>query len=117
MPTHQNCAPRHAGQRHPCAVIPRYPAYLFDIDGTLLDSAPDICGAQSEVLAAAGCVPLAFEFLRGYIGLELRALFGDVLPHLSDADLGKLSEQYSLNYRARRHAGTRPYPGVTEALA
>jgi HAD superfamily hydrolase (TIGR01509 family) len=98
-------------------VIPRYPVYLFDIDGTLLDSAPDICGAQSEVLAAAGCAPLAFEFLRGYVGLELRALFRDVLPHLSEADLDKLSEQYSLNYRARRHAHTRPYPGVPEALA
>jgi 2-phosphoglycolate phosphatase len=98
-------------------VIPRYPVYLFDIDGTLLDSAPDICGAQSEVLAAAGCAPLALEFLRGYIGRELRALFHDVLPHLSDADLDKLSEQYSLNYRARLHAGTRPYPGVAEALA
>jgi len=98
-------------------VIPRYPVYLFDIDGTLLDSAPDICGAQSEVLAAAGCAPLAFEFLRGYIGRELRALFRDVLPHLSEADLDKLSEQYSLNYRARLHAGTRLYPGVAEALA
>lgn len=98
-------------------MIPRYPVYLFDIDGTLLDSAPDICGAQSEVLAAAGCAPLAFEFLRGYIGRELRALFRDVLPRLSDADLDKLSEQYSLNYRARLHAGTRPYPGVAEALA
>jgi 2-phosphoglycolate phosphatase len=98
-------------------VIPRYPVYLFDIDGTLLDSAPDICGAQSEVLAAAGCAPLALEFLRGYIGRELRALFRDVLPDLSEADLDKLSEQYSLNYRARLHAGTRPYPGVAEALA
>ena len=54
-------------------MIPRYPVYLFDIDGTLLDSAPDICGAQSDVLAAAGCRGASFEFLRGYIGLELRA--------------------------------------------
>ena len=98
-------------------MIPRYPVYLFDIDGTLLDSAPDICGAQSEVLAAAGCEPVSFEFLRGYIGLELRALFRDVFPHASEAELDQLSEQYSLHYRARRHAGTRPYPGVQEALA
>jgi len=98
-------------------VIPAYPVYLFDIDGTLLDSAPDICGAQSEVLAEVGCPPVSFELLRGYVGLELRAVFRDLVPHLSDAEIDRLSEQYSETYRARRHAGTRVYPGVEEALA
>jgi len=98
-------------------VIPRYPVYLFDIDGTLLDSAPDICGAQSDVLAAAGCPGVAFEFLRGYIGLELRAVFSALLPNLTPAEMEQLSEQYSLNYRARQHKQTRLYPGVAEALA
>jgi phosphoglycolate phosphatase len=97
-------------------VIPRYPVYLFDIDGTLLDSAPDICGAQSEVLAAAGCREVTFEFLRGYVGLELRAVFGALLPHLTPAEMEKLSEQYSVNYRGRRHAHTRLFPGVAETL-
>ena len=97
-------------------MIPRYPVYLFDIDGTLLDSAPDICGAQSDVLAAAGRPSVSLEFLRGYIGLELRAVFGALLPHLTPAEMEQLSEQYSLKYRARRHAHTHPYPGVAEAL-
>ena len=97
-------------------MIPRYPVYLFDLDGTLLDSALDICGAQSDVLAAAGYPPVTFEFLRGYIGLELRAVFRAVVPHLSDQELEKLSEQYSLSYRGRQHAHTRLYPGVPEAL-
>lgn len=98
-------------------MIPRFPVYLFDIDGTLLDSAPDICGAQSEVLAAAGCPPVTFEFLRSYIGLELRALFRSLMPGITDEELATLSDQYSANYRGRRHAGTRMYPGVPEALA
>jgi HAD superfamily hydrolase (TIGR01509 family) len=98
-------------------MIPLFPVYLFDIDGTLLDSAPDICGAQSEVLAAAGCPPVSFETLRSYVGLELRALFCSMIPNLTDAGLEKLSEEYSRTYRERRHAGTRPYPGVHEALA
>jgi HAD superfamily hydrolase (TIGR01509 family) len=98
-------------------VIPRYPVYLFDIDGTVLDSADDICGAQSDVLAARGCPPVSFEFLRGYIGRELRAVFGELLPHLSTGEMDKLSEEYSINYRGRRHAHTRVYPGVSEALS
>ncbi len=98
-------------------MIPHFPVYLFDIDGTLLDSAPDICGAQSEVLAAAGCTSVTFEFLRSFIGLELRALFRSVIPNITDVELAKLSEQYSASYRARRHTGTRLYPGVREALA
>ena len=98
-------------------MTPRFPVYLFDIDGTLLDSAPDICGAQSVVLAAAGFPAVPFEFLRSYIGLELRALFASLMPGISDEELAKLSDEYSANYRGRRHAGTRPYPGVREALA
>ena len=98
-------------------MIPRFPVYLFDIDGTLLDSAPDICGAQSEVLATAGCPPVTFDFLKSYVGLELRAVFRATIPGITDAEVAKLSEEYSRNYRGRKHAGTRPFPGVMEALA
>jgi len=97
-------------------VIPRFPVYLFDIDGTLVDSAPDICGAQSEVLVAAGSSRPSFEFLRSYVGLELRAVFSAMIPGISDAEIEKLSDEYSRNYRGRKHAGTRLYPGVAEAL-
>ncbi len=98
-------------------MIPRYPAYLFDIDGTLLDSAPDICGAQSEVLEAAGRVAAPFAVLRGYVGRELRAVFGDMLPQASEAEIQQLMQDYTLKYRGRKHAGTRVYPGVREVLA
>jgi len=98
-------------------VIPRYPVYLFDIDGTLLDSAPDICGAQSEVLEAAGRAPVPFAVLRSYVGRELRVVFGDMLPQASEAEIKQLMQDYTLKYRGRKHAGTRLYPGAREALA
>jgi HAD superfamily hydrolase (TIGR01549 family) len=98
-------------------VIPPYPVYLLDIDGTLLDSAPDICAAQSEVLEAAGCASVPFSVLRSYVGRELRAVFGDLLPRATQAEMRKLMEDYTLKYRGRKHAGTRIYPGVGEALA
>jgi 2-phosphoglycolate phosphatase len=98
-------------------VIPRYPVYLFDIDGTLLDSAPDICGAQSQVLTEAGCAAVPFEVLRSYVGRELRAVFGDMMPHASEEQMQRLLQEYTLKYRGRKHAGTHVYPGVREALA
>ena len=82
-------------------MVPAYPVYLFDIDGTLLDSARDICAAQMEVLAEAGCPPVTFEFLRNYIGLELRAVFSELLPNCTDTQMEELSQQYSTLYRGR----------------
>jgi len=53
-------------------VIPAYPVYLFDLDGTLLDSAVDICGAVRQVLLATNeCPDLSYEFLKSYIGRHL----------------------------------------------
>jgi phosphoglycolate phosphatase len=97
-------------------VIPPYPVYLFDIDGTLLDSATDICGAQGEVLEAAGCAPVPFSLLRSYVGRELRVVFSDMLPQVDEAELQRLMADYTLKYRGRKHAGTRVYPGAREAL-
>jgi phosphoglycolate phosphatase len=98
-------------------VIPAFPVYLFDVDGTLVDSAPDICGAVSAVLEttpAGKCDPI---FLRGYIGRHLYDLFEDVLPGCDEPMKADLLARYRTIYLAREHASTRLYPGVTEALS
>ena len=58
--------------------VPAFPVYLFDIDGTLVDSAYDICGAVQSVLASTHRKDVEFEFLRGYIGRHLIDLFQDL---------------------------------------
>jgi len=98
-------------------VIPQFPVYLFDIDGTLLDSARDICGAVQQVLVANDCNPPDFEFLKSYIGLHLFELFGDIFPHYSQEQMEELLRQYRAAYPARGHKMTRVYPGVAEGLA
>ena len=102
-------------------MIPRFPVYLFDIDGTLLDSAKDICGAIEQVLAGTECQakgggPVTFEFLQSYIGLHLIEVFGDVLPHYSSAQIDELVQEYRALYPARGHKLTKLYPGVVETL-
>ena len=61
-------------------MIPRYPVYLFDIDGTLLDSAQDITGAVQQVIASNGGPAQSFEYLRSFIGFHLRPCFSAVFP-------------------------------------
>jgi HAD superfamily hydrolase (TIGR01509 family) len=98
-------------------VIPAFPVYLFDIDGTLLDSARDICGAIQQVLETTECPPVTFEFLQGYIGLHLIDLFQDVLPAYAPAQIDELIAKYRAIYLGRGHTLTRVYPGVAEGLA
>lgn len=97
-------------------MIPRFPVYLFDLDGTLLDSAEDICGAIQQVLATTPCRPVSFEYLKGFVGLHLIDMFQDVLPDYSAGQVDALIQQYRTIYHARNNAMTRMYPGVTEAL-
>jgi HAD superfamily hydrolase (TIGR01509 family) len=97
--------------------VPRFRAYLFDIDGTLLDSARDICAAVEQTLEPTGCGPLTFEYLRGFIGLHLIDCFSDALPHYTPEQMDELVQVYRGIYLARGHKLTAVYPGVAEGLA
>ncbi len=102
----------HNGRLKP---VPQFPVYLFDVDGTLMDSARDICAAQIEVLSAHGRSDLTEEFLRGYIGRTLVDLFQDL--GFEQQLMSPLTERYRTTYWARNHASTSVYPGVAEMLA
>ena len=98
-------------------MIPKFPVYIFDVDGTLLDSARDICGAVQQVLDTTDCSPVTFDFLKGYIGLHLIDLFRDIFPHYNSEQIDELIRQYRAFYPARGHKLTSVYPGVAEGLA
>jgi len=98
--------------------IPAFRYYLFDVDGTLLDSAPDITAAVAELLARHGRPEaLPEQEIRRRIGLHLRATFRDVFPDYGEAEMQRLIEDYREIYRARNHGATRVFPGVRETLA
>lgn len=97
-------------------MIPQFPVYIFDVDGTLTDSAADICGALQTVLAKTSQPDVPQEFLKGYIGFHLIDLFGDLFPEMAADEIDNLVCEYREVYPARGHSATRLYPGVLEAL-
>jgi HAD superfamily hydrolase (TIGR01509 family) len=96
--------------------VPEFPVYLFDLDGTLLDSAADICGAIQQTLSGHLSEPPPFEFLKSFIGYHLNDCFTEVLPHYTPEQMAELVQCYRTIYPARGHAATSLYPGVLEAL-
>lgn len=95
-------------------MVPSFPVYLFDVDGTLLDSAADICAAQCDVLSARGVTGLSHVQLRPYIGRHLIDLFSDL--GFAGADIDAMVEHYRAIYPLRCHASTTVYPGVAAML-
>ncbi len=98
-------------------MIPPFQLYLFDVDGTLVDSAADICGAVRQALAESGVDGLSDARLRSFIGHHLFDLFREVLPASTPEQQEHLLARYRQIYLARRHASTRVYPGIPEMLA
>ena len=100
------------------SLVPEFPVYLFDVDGTLVDSAADICGAILEVVKARPLSRSVDEFfLRRYIGHHLLATFGDLYPEAHNGEIDEMIAEYRRIYPLRDHANTKLYPGVAEALA
>ncbi|HEX4274744.1 MAG TPA: HAD family hydrolase [Bryobacteraceae bacterium] len=109
--------PKGSGRRLPDRSIPPFKVYIFDVDGTLLDSAQDICAAVQHVLSAHVSEPLPFDYLKSFVGFHLDEVFLDVVPNATRDQLDRLIELYKADYLGRKHASTRPFAGVVEALA
>jgi phosphoglycolate phosphatase len=108
--------PKGSVRRLLSRLIPEFPVYLFDLDGTLLDSAADICGAVQQVLSGHVVTLPSFDYLKSFIGYHLDACFTDVLPHYTREQRDELILAYRQIYPARKHSSTKRYPGVLEAL-
>ncbi len=94
-------------------------ALVFDLDGTLVDSAGDLTAALNEALREIGAKPLPVDAVRRMIGdgtpmLVARGLAAAGVP--ADRHADRLSRFLAL-YEADPIARTRPYPGVVETLA
>ena len=90
-----------------------YDVILFDVDGTLIDSAPGILNTLEEVFTKMG-VDVTHVNLRRYLGPPLRKSFGE---HFSDpAKIEEATKRYRVSYAAKGCHEGGVYPGVVEML-
>lgn len=92
-------------------------AVLFDLDGTLLDTIPDIAGALNRSLAALGLPTHPVERCKTFVGSGIREAIRRAAPEGTGPEtLERIYTLYQEDYPAHCADVTVPYPGVREML-
>ena len=94
----------------------RAAAVLFDLDGTLLDTAPDMIGALNKLRAEQGRTALAFTDVRPHVSHGAARLIKVGFPDSNGAEFERLRLRFLEIYSANLALGTRPFPGIDALL-
>ena len=92
---------------------------IFDLDGTLIDSAPDIHNAAAAVLAEAGLPPVTFAQSRSFVGRGARIFVERMERAVTGTnDPARTAHLHTrfLHFYERAHEDTRIYPHVPQVL-
>ncbi len=97
-----------------------FPPLLFDLDGTLVDTAPDLLGAVNAVLVGEGRPTIDPQSLRQMVGQGARVLIERAMAatgeSISPELLPALVNRFIAHYREHIADDSRPFPGVVETL-
>jgi phosphoglycolate phosphatase len=98
----------------------RFDAVVFDLDGTLVDTAPDILAYLNEMLEELGRPGLGLDALRSMVGDGVRTLLIRGLNASGgvpdDLDIEALFSRYLQRYTEEPVRHSRPYPGMVDTL-
>lgn len=88
-------------------------ALLFDLDGTLVDSAPDLAGTANDMRVARCLPPLPYAQLRPHAGSGARGMLGEAFAVAPpDAAYGALRDEFHDLYQARMLRETQVFDAV-----
>ncbi|GFO56716.1 haloacid dehalogenase [Geomonas sp. Red276] len=96
--------------------MPALKLLIFDLDGTLIDSLPDLTDAANRMREHFGLSPFTIPDVRKLVGQGARSLVERALPGASDSQVEEGLEIFLAYNLAHIADKTRPYPGVAETL-
>jgi phosphoglycolate phosphatase len=93
---------------------------LFDLDGTMIDTAPDLIHAANHVLEANGLPQVETRVIQPAVGYGARAMIHAAMASLGreppDSELTRMTEQFTAYYAENILVDSLEFPGLTEAL-
>jgi N-acetyl-D-muramate 6-phosphate phosphatase len=93
-------------------------AIFFDLDGTLIDSAPDLAAAADKLRTDRGLPSIAYERYRPVAGAGARGMLGVAFEMKPDhADYETFREEFYVNYESNLTARTVVFDGVSQLLS
>jgi phosphoglycolate phosphatase len=96
------------------------PTIVFDLDGTLIDTAPDLIDTLNVVFTREGLPPVAYETARNLIGGGARAMIANGIAAegrvLEPSKLEQMFDDFIAHYSAHVADRSRPFPGLLDAL-
>ena len=94
-----------------------YDAYIFDLDGTVLDTLPDLVNLTNMVLREHGMPEHTSDEVNSYVGNGARVLLQRAASAgASDEEIDAMLERWKGLYPEHGHAFTHPYAGMPETL-
>jgi N-acetyl-D-muramate 6-phosphate phosphatase len=92
-------------------------AVLFDLDGTLIDSAPDLAGAANDMRVERGLPALPYAQLRPMVGSGARGMVGRAFGAVpGDAEFDVLRDEFLSRYELRMARETRVFEAMAPVL-
>ena len=99
------------------SAVARIKAVLFDLDGTLIDSAPDLAGAANDMRVARGLPELPLEHFRPRVGSGARGMLHRALDMDPQHDqFAAAREEFLGRYESRMTRQTRVFPDMLQVL-
>ena len=91
---------------------------VFDLDGTLVNTAPDLTNALNDVLTRRGHPAVSADYIRTAVGLGARAMIEAALARTgADDDIDAMLAEFLIHYESNIANESRPFPGAIEVLA
>ncbi len=90
---------------------------VFDLDGTLVDSVPDLADAARRLLARRGLAPVSDAEVTAMVGDGAAVLVRRILAHRGAVPDDAAQDEFLADYTAHATDRTLPYPGVADGLA